>query len=378
MSKLISLLLLLYICSVVSGCDENTLALQVGTNQIIDTKIPRGDSQVTIPFLIPEGINESALSYAVHSAHSELTIELLDPDEKLIASSLSEEGWFMPAKHLSPNNPENTWGFKKIVNPTSGMWSVRFTRSTEAPKGAIPLQLSMGLVPKYSAFIKPYNTRVQVGQPILVEMRLSAHGKTEPIEGHQIDVFNEYDEKVDELRVSNRLTRADNVRINSTGSSYLAIYTPETIGTMTLKAALPVSIDNQPAVKEVRNSLEVVAPILKVTGVTFMRSSEKSKTVGIHLRVNVVVNEPIWLVARATLAVDGKNITTSRNKETAAGEAATFTFDISDIPEELLNTHAVRLVQLDFTDFNVEQSAVLLQSIPIEKEITDTPFTIRF
>ena len=99
---------------------------------------------------------------------------------------------------------------------------------------------------------------------------------------------------------------------------------------------------------------------------------------GISLRINVVVNEPVWLLARATLAIDGKSIGTSRNKKLVAGEAATLTFDIADVSEKLLNTHTVRLVQLDFTDLNLEQPPVLLQSIPIEKAITGTPFTIRF
>jgi len=72
------------------------------------------------------------------------------------------------------------------------------------------------LVPKYSAWIKAYETRIQVGQPTIIQMSLSIHGVENNIEGHTIEVFNKTNEKIDGLTVSNNMDCPDGVRVNVT------------------------------------------------------------------------------------------------------------------------------------------------------------------
>ena len=113
-------------------------------------------------------------------------------------------------------------------------------------------------MPKYSAWIKAYETRIQVGQPTIIQMSLSTHGADNNIEGHTIEVFSKTNEKIDGLTVSNNMVRSDGVRINVTDQSYLTQYVPKKSGTHTLKAEFTGEINGKPSTKKIERVILVV------------------------------------------------------------------------------------------------------------------------
>ncbi|EBA01260.1 HipA protein [Marinobacter sp. ELB17] len=241
-------------------------------------------------FIEPGSAYRMTPLYDVISAYPLIALGNVAPQKaKMTMSSSSGKGYFIPSRNSPPKARVNQWGFPRIVDPKPGEWTIKFLKTDTNSKKNVDLQLSIGLVPKYSAWIKAYETRIQVGQPTIIQMSLSTHGAENNIEGHTIEVFSKTNEKIDGLTVSNNMARPDGVRAYS------------------------------------RN---------------------------------------------------GETIDTLRNKEMRAGESANFSFPITDITQQKFDARSIlierieRIERIELVDFDVESSAKLMLSMPINKTVT--------
>lgn len=377
MNKLKKIVLVILCVFSVTGCSETMLELEVDTNQTIDLIIPTDTNTIEIPIIVPDNIAESGMTFAVESAFDHLLIELFDPNNNLVAVNTDEQGYFFPKNKVSPKANRNKWGFNKIIDPMSGKWRLRFTLNTNEILKKVTLHLSIGLVPKYSAFIKPYKNQVQVGESSLIQLQFSSHGTANNIEGHIIEVFDEHEKKVDEIAVSNQLTRADSTQINATESTYLAVYTPQESGQYTFMSTFEGTINGQVFTQKATNRQLVVESAVEPTSLSLSSYSVLNKNARLTLKFNVRAVKSLWLVVKITLSQNGEYIQVSRNREMKKDERAEFVFELNVLPTQELSNSPLVIEYIELIDFDVQGSASLLRSIPLKHIVTESPIILQ-
>jgi hypothetical protein len=369
-------LLVFIFCLMVLGCNKApsapnaSLNLQINTHKVAAIRIPVDTESLIFPIFVPVNTDESGMTFSVKSTHSDFHIELFDPDNKRVASSSSGKGYFIPSRTFPPEARVNQWGFPRIVDPKPGEWTVKFLKTDRDSKKNVDLQLSIGLVPKYSAWINAYETRIQVGQPTIIQMSLSTHGVENSIEGHTIEVFNKINEKIDSLTVSNNMVRSDGVRINVTDQSYLAQYIPKKSGIHTFKAEFTGEINGKPSTKKIEHVISVVDSKLSITGLSMTPVDSSMGMTNVDISVSVLAQTATFLVVRVTYLRNGETIDTLRNKEMRAGERANFSFPITDITQQEFDARSILIERIELVDFDVESSAKLMLSMPINKTVS--------
>jgi hypothetical protein len=201
-------------------------------------------------------------------------------------------------------------------------------------------------------------------------MSLSTHGVENNIEGHTIEVFNKTNEKIDSLTVSNNMVRPDGVRINVTDQSYLSQYIPKKSGIHTFKAEFTGEINGKPSTKKIEHVISVVDSKLSITGLSMTPFDRTMGITNVDISVSVLAQTATFLVVRVTYSRNGETIDTLRNKEMRAGERANFSFPITDITQQEFDARSILIERIELVDFDVESSAKLMLSMPINKTVT--------
>ena len=208
--KTVFIYVLVISATLLSGCRNNMHVLQVDTNNIINVNIPSHTEFVEVSFVVPKNAGDSGLSFSIESPFVGLKIALTNPNKTIVATETTLGAFQFSPSQFTKNIK---WTFDKVIEPMPGVWTFRFFVSKDINatfvENAIPIQLSVGLVPKYTAFVKPLETKAEVGQAILIQLRLSEFGVPRNIEGHEIQVINQMGERVDTLTVSKQLIQAE-------------------------------------------------------------------------------------------------------------------------------------------------------------------------
>jgi hypothetical protein len=133
-------ILIFIVCLMILGCNEassvpkTSLDLQINTHKIAAIRIPADTESLIFPIFVPENTDESGMTFSVKSMHSNLHIELFDPDNKRVASSSSGKGYFIPSRTFPPKARVNQWGFPRIVDPKPGEWTIKFLKTDRDSK----------------------------------------------------------------------------------------------------------------------------------------------------------------------------------------------------------------------------------------------------
>ena len=90
----------------------------------------------------------------------------------------------------------------------------------------------------------------------------------------------------------------------------------------------------------------------------------------VDMSVSVLAQTATFLVVTVTYSRNGEAIDTSRNKEMRAGENAIFLFPITDITQQEFDARSILIERIELVDFDVESSAKLMLSMPINKTVT--------
>ena len=356
-----------------AGCDDTVVKLEVNETKTIDLSIPQEETSLEFSVIIPEEIEESGLTMAVESPFNNLKIELLDPQNKVIAVNFGEEGYFFPKSGRVSGADQNKWGFDKVIAPSSGRWTLRFTKLTLQESEKVDIHLTIGLVKKYSAFIKPFKEIVTVGESCLIQLNFSEHGRTLNIEGHTIRIFNDNNEQVDQITASAKLKTNNNAIVNSTNSTYLARYIPQKSGIYTLDAKFKGSIDREEVTFIARNTMKVVDPIIQPVSLAISSKSLSNENEVLTVTFKANALKSFWLVVTITFSKNGELFKVSRNKKLIEKESVEFTYEIDGYHPKTYNDDSIVIVNLELVDFNVEGTASLLRDIPINHPVIRTP-----
>ena len=375
-NKVINILTIFFLSTFLtslSGCGEvenkieldapklSSLSLEKKENKLAKIIISKDSSSLFFPIFVPEEIEESAMTFLIKSEYKDLIIELFDPKNNLIKSNNSNETYFSPSEKQFSNL--NQWNFDKVINPTSGKWIIKFSRKNKKIAKDISLILSIGLFPKYSAWIIPYEKEVKIGQPNMIELNFSKYGIPSEIEGHMIEIFNSENKKIDQKNVTNHLKRADGQIINISKQQYLQYYTPKEIGTHTLKSEFKFRIDGRSKIKIIENKFEVFESEIELINWTIIVSDEVGY--GAVIKVKVLTKFPIFLVTNIVYSRNGKNATVSRNKNMKSGEIFEFLLPIRNITQKEINEKTIEIKNLYFVNFDAHAKIIL--EIPINK-----------
>lgn len=366
---------LIVLCTV--GCNETVLKLEVNKTKTIDLSIPQEETSLEFSVTIPEEIQENSLTMAVESPFNNLKIELLDPQNRVIAVNFGEEGYFFPKSNGSSRTGQNKWGFDNVIAPSSGKWTLRFTKLKLQESERVDIHLSIGLVQKYSAFIKPFKEIVTVGESCLIQLNFSEHGSSLNIEGHKIRIFNDDNDQVDQITASARLKKNNNGIINSSNSTYLARYIPKESGIYTLDAKFKGSIDREEVTFIAKNTIKVVDPVIQPISleISSRSLSKENEVLTVTFKANALKSH--WLVATITFSKNGTLFKVSRNKNLIEKENVEFTYELDNYNPKTLINDPIVIVNLELVDFNVEGTASLLRDLPINHSVIKTPQTIK-
>jgi hypothetical protein len=354
------------------------LELEIETNRELTLVLPAKSKSIDFPFTVPANIQENGMTFAIESNFDYLSIELFDPDGNILASNSDGTGYFFAKSNVSSRASTNKWGFDKIIKPAAGVWIFRFTRTDDIKRENTKISVSIGLVPKYSAFIKPYKTQVEVGQTSLIELRFSTHGLANNIEGHIVAVFDEQGQIVDNITVSDQLKTLNKTKINSTESTFLAAFQASSPGEYTLKAEFDGLINGQVVSKPAMSKLKVVAPSAKVKSLSLAAQQPNIKNTQRLLEVKVEIYKPIWLVVNLTLSQKGQLIHLTRNQELKKGEVGLFSFEIGEEYLSDLASSPLKIEHIEIIDFDVQADASVLESVIIEHSITNEPLKLSY
>jgi hypothetical protein len=338
--------------------------LKIDTNNLVDVSIPADSAYIDVDFVVPQDAFDSALSFSVESKFSGLTIVLTDPNNNIVTSDKSAGTYqFSP----SPQANNSKWTFDKIRSPTPGKWTFRFSTSNgqylEKLGSSITAKLSIGLFEKYTAFVKPFKTNVEVGQSLLILLRLSEYGIPSNIEGHAIHVLNRNSERVDTIYVSKQFPAPNGSLVAPSTSDYYAQYTAKNTGEFQFVSEFYLEQRDKPLKKRVNSyeTLIVSESSVTLTSINFWFSDKTQSTASLNAIAKVWASRPIWLVVRLSFTLNGQPFNISRNIELLPQQNAQLNFNLIDIDLNNQEGKDLILKRIDLIDFDTNSDISLLR-----------------
>ena len=343
------------------GCKKTLNTLKLDTNHLTNVSIPKDVGYVDLDVTIPQDAYDSVLSFSVESKNTELSIVLTDPNDQTVSSD-SSLGSF---QFFSTSQADNSkWTFDKVTSPIPGKWTFRIATLNEDKVGEnVLVKVSIGLFEKYTAFVKPLETKVEVGQPFLVQLRLSENGVPSNIEGHPIQVINRNSELVDTIYVSKKVPSLNGSLISPSPSDYYAQLTAKESGEYTLVAEFNLQQRKNDLKKRVYSNQAIVVtePSVNLTSIDFLFNKDESSNPSLIAIANVIANRPIWLVLRLSFTLDGEIFEVSRNIKLSSQQSAQLNYSFESIDYKNTVEKKLILKRIDLIDFDTNSDASLLR-----------------
>ncbi len=369
--------LILALITSLCGCKETLNILKLDTNRLINVSIPKGVGYVDVDFTVPQDAYDSVLSFSIESKNTELSIVLTDPNDQIVSSDKSPGSFqLFPTSKVG----NSKWTFDKVTSPMPGEWTFRIATSNGDKLGEnVLVKVSIGLFEKYTAFVKPLETKGEVSQPFLVQLRLSEYGVPSNIEGHPIQVINRNSETVDTIYVSKRVTSLNGSLISPSPSDYYAQFTAKEAGEYTFVAEFKLQQRNNTFKKRVYSNQAIVVtePSVNLTSIDFLFNEDESSNPSLIAIANVSANRSIWLILRLSFTLGGETFEVSRNIKLSSQQSAQLNYSFESI--DYKNTIEKKLVlnRIDLIDFDTNSNASLLRSyapnLLINKQVSFSP-----
>lgn len=360
------------------GCHKELNTLKLDANQIINVSIPKDIGYIDMEFIVPQDAYDSMLSFSIESKSPALSIFLIDPNGQIIRSNESLGSFQFFA---TPQVDSSKWTFDKVTSPMPGKWMFRFATSNDDKlEDNILVKVSVGLFEKYTGFVKPLQTKVEVGESLLVQLRLSEYGVPSNIEGHSIQVINRNTKLIETIYASKKVNSYNGSLVNPSPSDFYALFTAREPGEYILAAEFNLQQRNKPLKKQVYSNqvIEVDEPSVNLTSIDFSFNKNELSTPSLIAIANVMTQRPIWLVVRLAFTLDGENFEITRNIKLSSQQSAqlNYNFDYAnDLKKKLI------LKRVDLIDFDTSSGASLLRTyVPhftIKDQATFTPATAK-
>lgn len=354
--------LILALVTSLLGCKKTLNTLKLDTNHLINVSIPKDVGYVDLNFTVPQDAYDSVLSFSIESKNTELNIVLTDPNDQIVSTDKSLGSFhFFPTSQVD----NSKWTFDKVTSPMPGKWTFRISTSNVDKLGEnVLVKVSIGLFEKYTVFVKPLETKVEVGQSFLVQLRLSEYGVPSYIEGHPIQVINRNSELVDTIYVSKKVTSVNGSLISPSPSDYYAQFTAREAGEYTFVAEFNLQQRNNALKKRVYSNQAIVVtePSVNLTSVDFLFDKDESLNPGLNAIANVMANRSIWLILRLSFTLDGRTFEVSRNIELSSQQSAQLNYSFENIDYKNAVEKKLILKRIDLIDFDTNSDASLLRS----------------